>query len=161
MSKTFSIDLADWVDKVATPKADAVVRAALFDIFNRVNKRSPVGQPELWADNITRASKGKPPLPKGYLGGHFRANWQLGVSSPPTSEIDGVDPSGQRAVSNAMAKVPAKAMGGDYFYVNNAPYAEALENGHSRKQAPLGVVGVTVLEWNQIVRKAAASLGSK
>ena len=41
--------------------------------------------------------------------------------------------------------------------MNNAPYAQRIENGWSR-QAPQGLVGLTVVMFQQIVREAAEAL---
>lgn len=49
-------------------------------------------------------------------------------------------------------------LGERVFISNNLPYAEAIEDGHS-KQAPMGMVKVTIAEFDSIVNKAVR--GSK
>jgi len=44
-----------------------------------------------------------------------------------------------------------------YFLVNNVPYAQALEDGHST-QAPQGIYGLTALEFQQYVDSAVAGV---
>lgn len=149
----FSIDLSKWVEG-AEEKANLVVKSIIVDLMRNIDMRSPVGKREIWEVNIARASRGLPPTPKGYLGGHFRANWQLGVDTVPTGEINGIDPTGALTLSAAIGAIPDDVIGHRYHYVNNTPYALPLENGHST-QAPLGMVGLSILEWQGIVRYRA------
>lgn len=145
----FSISLEEWA-KQAENKADLVVKSALIDIMGRIDMRSPVGQKEIWAANVERASRGLAPLPKGYTGGRFRANWQLGVNSKPSGTIDAIDKTGESTQAAAISNIPEKVLGNRFFYVNNQPYGPRLENGWS-KQAPLGIVGLAILEWQGIL----------
>jgi hypothetical protein len=50
--------------------------------------------------------------------------------------------------------LPKDAAGKVHYITNNLPYAWRLEHGHS-KQAPAGMVGLTVVEFAGIVDKAA------
>ena len=150
---SFSDDIQKFTIK-ANGKTDNVVAGIVFDIATRIDFRSPVGQPEIWAANIDRATRGLPPLPKGYVGGRFRANWQLGVNVRPSGEINGVDPTGEATLGKVLSEIPKQAAGNIYYLVNNLPYAQALEDGHST-QAPSGMVGLTVLEWASVVQDNA------
>ena len=119
-----------------------VVDTIVIEIGNRIVLRSPVGDPRLWAA----------PAPAGYVGGSFRSNWQYGFNNDPDGELDSIESEGatiQRIQNGAMASVGA----GIHFIVNNLPYAERLENGHS-SQAPAGMVGLTELEFPEIVARA-------
>ena len=149
---SFSVNLVKWAEQ-AGEKASLVIKDVIVDITRRVDEKSPVGKREIWAANIKRAARGLPPLPKGYVGGHFRANWQLGVDSRPTEEILGTDFAA--ALSRNENSVPDDAMGHTYFLTNNCAYAMELERGHSSVQAPIGIVGITILEWQGIVRHNA------
>lgn len=82
--------------------------------------------------------------------GRFRANWQYGVDAMPagTLESTGAPPA---------ARIPEKAFDRVHYLANNLPYANRLENGWS-KQAPSGLVGLTVIEWPDIVASAVASV---
>ena len=75
--------------------------------------------------------------------GHAKANWQIGINSVPANEIDGVDPDGGRTVANCMAVISAVKSGDIVSLVNNVPYIQALEEGHS-SQAPAGMVSVAI-----------------
>lgn len=52
---------------------------------------------------------------------------------------------------------PRVNLGQRLFITNNLPYAKPIEDGHS-KQAPQGMVKVTVSEFDSIVNKAARSV---
>ena len=146
---SFSDDIAKFAVKVQT-RSDSVVRSTVFKIMERIDMRSPVGNPALW--------KSKPS--KGYVGGHFRANWQLGIGSLAGGEIAGHNYS--VALSREKAKMPEKAAGKVFYYGNNLPYAQVLENGFTGKsgsrQAPHGMVGITVVEFGGIVNQAVAEV---
>jgi hypothetical protein len=139
---TFALDLQRFAEKTRG-KADEAVGAVVIGIASRLDERSPVGDGSYW---IT-------PPPAGYVGGHFRGNWQLGVGTIPAGEIAGADPTGERTLGRITAAVPGEAAGKVYWIANNAKYARRLEDGWSR-QAPQGLVGLTVIEFQQIVRQA-------
>ena len=143
---TFALDLQKFADKTKG-RADDAVGAIVIGLASRLDERSPVGDATYWIS----------PPPRGYVGGHFRANWQLGVETLPTTEIPGVDPSGEATLGRIVAAVPDEAAGKVYFLANNAPYARRLEEGWSR-QAPQGLVGRTVVEFEMIVREAVEAL---
>lgn len=88
--------------------------------------------------------------------GRFRGNWALSIGAIDTTTTETVDPSGGATIARGQAAIaPYGATEGfPMVYIqNNLPYAEPLENGHS-KQAPAGVVGLTVSElsaiWNTV-----------
>jgi len=139
---TFALQIAAWVEKT-NGDIDQVTRYALSEIDRRIVNRSPVGDSLYW----------KNPAPKGYAGGRFRANWQMSIGSPAGGTLDAVDTDGSATMA-AHASVVAVARAGQVFYLmNNLPYAQAIERGWSR-QAPVGVVALTVVEWNNIVDDA-------
>lgn len=144
---TFALDLAKFAEK-AKERADEAVGAVVVGIAAELDRRSPVGDAIYW----------KHPAPKGYVGGHFRANWQLAIGSMPNGEVPGVDPTGASAQARIMAAIPDEASGLVYYIANNVPYAQRIEYGWSR-QAPEGLVGLTTLKFREIVENAVA--GSK
>jgi len=143
---TFSVDLQKFAEK-AKERADDAVGNIVVRIAQQLDSRSPVGDATYW--------KSKPP--KGYVGGHFRGNWQLGVDKRPTNEVPGTDPSGAETLGRIMAGIPVEAAGHVYYLTNNAPYSQRIENGWSR-QAPQGLVGLTVTMFGQIVRDATRAM---
>ena len=143
---TFALDLQKFAAKAGV-KANAVVAETVAEIVAKVDLRSPVGDPTKW----------KNPPPKGYVGGRFRGNWQLGVGVVPQGVLNRIDPGGHGTVTAAVAEIPRDAAGRTYFYVNNLKYARRLEEGYSG-QAPAGIVGLTVVEFQGIVDRKVAEL---
>jgi len=142
MAGTFALDLAKFVEK-ASKRADEAVRQIVLDLHARVDARSPVGDAKYWQS----------PPPKGYVGGRFRANWQLGVGTMPGGTIAAPDPGGANVRARIIASVPEQASGKVYYLANNLPYAQRIENGWSR-QAPQGVVALAMAEVQSIVDDA-------
>jgi hypothetical protein len=128
----FSAQIAEFVAK-AKGNADLVVRKVALEMFSRVIQKSPVDT------------------------GRFKGNWQVAIGSLPAGTLEINDKGGTATI----ARVTATALGvkaGDVIYlVNNLEYALPLEYGHS-KQAPSGMVRLTILEFNGIVSQAAASV---
>jgi hypothetical protein len=126
----FEMGLTRFAEK-AGDKADFVVRKVVLDIGTRLVLKSPVKT------------------------GRFRANWFYAAESRPTQKTEAEDKSGQVSIDRIK---PAKgaSMGRVHWFSNNLPYALPLERGSS-KQAPLGIVGLTVMEFNSIVSEAAGA----
>jgi hypothetical protein len=141
----FSLELQRFNEKTQK-RADEVVGLVVAKIAQRLDERSPVGDASYW----------KHPAPKGYVGGRFRGNWQLGVAAIPEGETGRIDPGGSTTVSAIIADIPTKAAGLVYYLTNNVPYAQRIEDGWSR-QAPSGLVGLTVTEFQPIVTEAAGA----
>ena len=149
----FSAQIAEFVAK-AKGNADLVVRKVALEMFGRVIQKSPVDT------------------------GRFKSNWQVSINSIPSGTI-GLDKSvshdvdgkehergagsarSAAAAGASLTRVNTVALGakaGQIIYlVNNLDYALALEYGHSR-QAPAGMVRLTIVEFQGIVNQAAATL---
>lgn len=122
-------------------RVDAVTRKIILDIDKGFSKRSPVDT------------------------GRFKANWMLGVNTQPTGykwELTGKSSLGtvSPVVALHASQIPKKAAGNVYWLVNNLPYANALEYGHSRKQAPNGVVGITLVQFEGIVERSVRAVNT-
>lgn len=139
---SFTLDLQRFADKFSA-NAEIVTKKVILDVGRRVVEKSPVGDATLWAE----------PPPPGYVGGRFRANWQYAFGVVPTGALPDIDPSGTVSI-NRVAAASGKA--GVHYIVNNLPYAQRLEDGWST-QAPGGMVGLTVLEFQAVVDKAVNS----
>lgn len=126
----------------AKTRVDLTIRESIIGITAELVERSPVGDPSLWAS--------KPA--KTYEPGTFRANWQGGFGAINLLTTDDKDVTGEISIVSVTSQIPDDPKG--VFYVTNSlPYAIPLEDGHSR-QAPLGIVGLTVLDWKNIVNDA-------
>lgn len=131
-----------------------VTYEAMAAMVLRLDEVSPVGNPLLWKNDKDR----KQALREGYVGGQFRGNWQLGVDQRPINWLPGnIDPTGANTVAKNIGMIPAMASRHKYYLVNNAPYARALENGHST-QVPYAFVYRIKREFNGIVRKIATEI---
>lgn len=141
-------DMFKFVEK-AKGKVQKLTRNVLHEIGYRLVMRSPIGDPSTW----------HPPYwPKGYKPGHFLNNWQLGIDKIPQGVIPGVV-SGTGPIIARLAKVGRWPAGHVYYFVNNVPYAAVLEKGlHSPQVGPLGMVGLTTMEFPEIAKQAEANL---
>ena len=121
-----------WVTKTEQ-KMDLAVRKIALELFSRVILKTPVDT------------------------GRARANWQIAIGSMPNGVLELDDKSGTATISKGSAVV-AGVKGGDVIYiVSNLPYINRLEDGYS-KQAPAGMLGLTVQELQQVVRQIGAEL---
>lgn len=139
---TFSAQINAWIEKTKDD-ADKIVRYALMTLDSRLVQRSPVGDAKYW----------KRPAPAGYSGGAFRGAWQVSIGSPASGLTGIIDKDGSATIA-AHAGAIAQAKAGQVQYLTNGlPYAQRIEKGWSR-QAPVGLVALTVVEWNNIVNDA-------
>ena len=121
-----------WATKTER-KMDLAVRKIALELFSRVILKSPVDT------------------------GRFRANWQVSIGSVPDGTLELTDASGTATISKATARTAGVKAGDVIFLVNNLPYAQRLEDGYSG-QAPAGMVGLTVQEFQQIARQIGFEL---
>ena len=103
-----------------------------------------------------KRGQGEMYYPKGYTGGRFRGNWQIGFDSAPEGETDRIDKSGAEtlAAGGAMLAQFKAANNSVIYFVNNVPYAVRLEFGYS-SQAPRGMVRITAQEFQKLFNEAA------
>ncbi len=150
---SFTAELDKWCKVTKPNHLTDTVRKAIMEIGTRVVYRSPVGNPKLWQEGFRETATGLGWVGAGYTGGRFRANWQYGFGVAPDGEIDDIDKSGAKTIAAIKEAALATDMIGITYLVNNLPYGEKLENGYS-SQSPQGMVGVTELEFPEIMQKA-------
>jgi hypothetical protein len=137
---SFAIAIDQWCKK-ANKSVDKATRAITFEIFGRVIRRTPVDT------------------------GAARTNWQVGINQMPAGIVTG---SGDAV--GIMKSALGEGLAGKVIYlVNNLPYIGVLEYGGYpnppkggegktvggfSKQAPAGMVRVTVQEVSDAVNKA-------
>ena len=183
-NQRFSVDLSAYARR-AKGNMHSIVRKTLLDLGTSLVEMSPVGDRERWAANeivllkretyqVFLESQGKKRVtantlkrkfptsgPKGYVGGRFRANWQLGEGAPVTGELYSKDdasfPGPSEILANIDAAITLNPGGKVFFFCNNLPYAQRLEGGWS-SQAPAGMVGITAMKFRAIVEDAAAEV---
>lgn len=144
---SFELDLKAFAEKTSA-KANAVVRKIVIDVGTALVMKSPVGDADYWLH----------PAPPGYVGGRFRANWQYGLSAPNVATSEKTDPAGGATIQTIVGKVGSDPAGEVHYITNSLPYAQRIETGWSHRQAPQGVVGLTVLEYQPIVEAAARAV---
>jgi len=108
---------------------EKVVRGTLLSMGSKIIKRSPVDT------------------------GRFRGNWQFTFAAPAMGQVSSTTaPNGElmQAVKNWQS-------GYEFYMTNNLPYGERLEYGWS-KQAPQGMVRVTLVEYDMIIEQEAQKL---
>lgn len=133
--QVFALELRKLIEK-AKVAPELVVRKATLDIHSSVVDMSPVDT------------------------GRFKNNWNLALGAADLSITTGLDPSGSNTKARALAAAAAYK-GGDMFLTNNLPYAIPLEYGHSKAQAPQGMVRVTVARWNEHIKKAIGEVSNE
>lgn len=169
---TFALQIGQWVEKTKGD-ADKIVRYCAQRVDGRLINRSPVGDPSKWKYNPNKpkvfgkfsaagpksnwqqgfVSKGKSNYSMsgaGYVGGRFKGAWMLSIGSPDKSIGTAVDPTGDNTKAAHAAVIATTKAGDVVYFQNNLPYAKRLEQGWS-KQAPIGMVALTVVEWHNIV----------
>ena len=129
MASNFELDIQRYVD-AANGKIDLVIRKISLDLFRRVVMKSP--------DDT----------------GRFKGNWQVQIGAIPKGTLKLDDKAGTATITRVTAETLKLKAGEVIYLVNNLEYARALEYGHS-KQAPKGMVRITVAEFPQVVNKAA------
>lgn len=129
---SFSIDLARFAEKTGG-RIDTVLQVSVLKIFSSVVLKSPVDT------------------------GRFRANWNIGSGVSDKSTSVTTDRNGTSTISAALVKAKAYKAGPTVFITNALPYAQRLEYGYS-KQAPGGMVRITVAEFKDYVRDAVRGL---
>ena len=94
--------------------------------------------------------------------GNARSQWNVGLEKNNTAIDNAIDPTGQEAVNRAQVVLDRmKSTDTRIFFTNALPYAWRLETGWS-KQAPNGMVQVTLAEFPQLARqKLYVRLGGK
>ena len=143
---SFALDLKKFADKTDA-RVNAIVKKIVFDVSTSVVLKSPVGDAKYW----------KSPPPPGYVGGRFRGNWQYGLGAINYTTSEKIDPAGQATIAAIVGKVGEQPAGEVHYITNSLPYADRLENGWSR-QAPQGMVNLTVLGFQPIVDAAAKAI---
>jgi len=124
---------------------DEVVTDVAVGISQRVIERTPVGQPSTWQSPSS--------APPGYVGGRARANWFPSIDSPSNDTTDSTsNESGSRITS-----IKGQIAGNVYYLTNNLPYIRRLEYDNWSKQAPRGMVRVTLREVLKELKRAIST----
>lgn len=142
-ARQFKLELDNWLRSEVQQKAVDTQKRIVAEALTQIVQATPVGNNTKWAANIKRAARGLPPLPRGYVGGQARRNWQVTFDVPAVAALPGTDANGGRAMNEGYAKVATLTAPGRVYISNPLEYMDALENGWSR-QAPQGMVARAV-----------------
>lgn len=149
---SFAVDISKFVNK-AKGNMNKVVQHLTIRLWEGVDALSPVGNPSLWDY----------PPPPGYVGGHFRRNWQVEINSIPSTVKSGEDPSGSISLTENTLTFNSIKAGQRIFIVNPVSYGPVLEKGRhidesgivrGSTQAPAGIVGPVLDDFKNFVIEA-------
>lgn len=121
-AKQFAIDLDQWFKDEVEEKIVLVAQKIGMEVLRRVVMKSPVDT------------------------GRFRGNWSVAIGSPDGSVKETSDKPGQATITAGSAVITGLSEAQAIYITNNLPYALRIENGWSERQAPAGVVAVTIAE---------------
>jgi len=125
---------------------DEVVTDVAVGISQRVIERTPVGQPSTWQSPSS--------APPGYVGGRARANWFPSIDSPSD---DTTDSTSTNESASRITGIKEQIAGNVYYLTNNLPYIRRLEYDNWSKQAPRGMVRVTLREALTELKRAIST----
>lgn len=89
--------------------------------------------------------------------GRARANWNVEFNAPDPSVTESLDPSGSSTIARGVSLLTGAKAGGKIYITNNLVYIVPLEEGSS-KQAPQGMVAVTLREFEGMVESVAGKV---
>tara|TARA_R100000951_G_scaffold84467_1_gene72250 strand:+ start:2592 stop:2966 length:375 start_codon:yes stop_codon:yes gene_type:complete len=118
---SFSSEVDKAVENIKK-SAERKVRGTLMGIFGRTITRTPVDS------------------------GRLRNNWHTEINKQAGGGIRKGSRSGGQAIANAVDKTKKLKMGDTVYFSNNMPYAYIIEHGHHSKQAPRGMLRVSIKE---------------
>lgn len=120
--------------KEVNQRLSRIFRGGALSVMARVIEESPVGNRELWAINQGRPSNEL--LPKNYIGGTFRGNWQASVGTPKTGIISSNDSKQALSVPDPSSQIGKVSLNDTLHLTNNLPYAQRLVEDGWSKQRP-------------------------
>lgn len=124
-SEKFAAELDRFIQTVEEVDLPELLRTVGLEILKRVIQKTPVDT------------------------GRARGSWQVLIGAAPTTETGVLDKTGSQALQAGLA-VLANVKAFDVIYISNpVHYVVYLENGSS-KQAPAGMVDVTLAEVTQL-----------
>lgn len=75
--------------------------------------------------------------------GKARGGWQISIGSPPSSDVERLDQTGERTVLSELTNLRGASPFSNVYISNLTPYINSLEDGSST-QAPTGIVKVAL-----------------
>lgn len=155
-AQTWRIEIDDFMEENVIGEVLKVQRKMMMELLTQVVQNTPVGNRARWKRNIERKAKGlKGLLPRGYVGGHARKNWQVKINQKPVNTVNGEDKSGNgnETITRGGSQI-AKIKEPCVAYISNLlPYIDRLEKGNWSKSAPNGIAKPAVQAIRNKYRK--------
>lgn len=90
--------------------------------------------------------------------GRLRASWNFSVGRPDGATSERVDKSGGATLNRIASAMQGQKPGPSFYIVTGLPYARRIEyEGYSQK-APQGMVGITLANLPDAIRRYVAGL---
>ena len=130
---TFALDLSK-IEKAISGDIAEFIQQSVFEIYRGVTFKSPV------------------------LTGRFKGNWNVSVGSPIFNDDENATSTpyhenASNVTDGSLTNYLLQIDGTKPVYITNGlPYAARLETGYS-KQAPVGMVDVTLTEYRAFIAK--------
>jgi len=141
------------ISKLATQVAakynrgiEDVVEDVAVSLSEKIIDRTPVGKPSEWQNPNS--------APPGYVGGRARANWFPTIGQPSD---DTTESTNQNESASRITGIKEQIAGNVYYLTNNLPYIRRLEYDNWSKQAPRGMVRVTLREALSELKRAVSN----
>lgn len=150
----FGAGLDKWRLQV-TADTERKVRQLALVIDRELVRRTPVGNPELWAANRGKKRGDRGYVGRNYTGGRARANWLPSLEEPTDAVVDQPDPTGAGAIAK-MAQVTSRFKldrNKRIIISNNLPYIRRLAYDYHSKQAPPGWIEAAIQVGTKTVLK--------
>ena len=139
-AQQFKLELDEFVEEEVEGGALKLQQRIMADLLQGIILNTPVGDRRRWKLNIERKQRGLSGLlPRGYVGGHARKNWQVTINRPPTNQLPGQDNTGQETLQRGLRKITQIDKPVLAYISNRVPYIQRLEEGWS-KIKPRGFV---------------------
>lgn len=116
-----------------------------------------IGREDLFLKKLTMEILRKLVLRTPVDTGRARANWNVEFGAPDPSVTEDTDKTGGSTTAEGVSLLTGAEAGGKIFITNNLVYIVPLEEGSS-KQAPHGMVAVTLREFEGMVETVAGKV---
>lgn len=92
--------------------------------------------------------------------GRFKANWNVSFSLPDLSTSESTDKSGGATIAKAQSELQNVKAGTKVYITNSLPYSYRLEYQGWSQQAPMGMVRVTLAEFDSTFKRVGLEVKS-
>ena len=123
----------DQAQRMLEDRANKAVRALMLEVTKRIVMRTPVDT------------------------GRARGNWNVGIGNPDRAVSENGDKNGGGTIARGEVVIESANGEQPFFITNSLPYIVPLEDGWS-KQAPAGMVKLTVAELQPLASQVAAKI---